>query len=79
MRRHRKMHTSSALSTFLFLDPILAKTNQFTKLVRRSIITHAKHGEANAGLGHDEHGALDDARRLDVPPASRTDQARNRN
>jgi hypothetical protein len=38
------------------------------------LVTHAKHGEPNAGLGHDEHGALDDARRLDVPPASRTDQ-----
>jgi len=39
-----------------------------------SLITHAEHGEPNAGLGHDEHGALDDARRLDVPPASRTHQ-----
>ena len=38
------------------------------------LVTHAKHGEPNAGLGHDEHGALDDARRLDVPPASRTHQ-----
>ena len=39
-----------------------------------ALVTHAKHGEPNAGLGHDEHGALDDARRLDVPPASRTRQ-----
>jgi hypothetical protein len=47
----------------------LHASRQFLEIVlAKSKLTHAEHGETNPGLGHDQHRALDDAWRLDVPP-----------